>query len=82
MSSVVGGIGLGIGAPTEHQFECSRAGCREEAEWALVWRNPKIHTPDRRKTWLACGPHLEVLREFLTDRSFPLEVFTVKELHG
>lgn len=57
---------------------CSRAGCRDEATWSLVWRNPKIHTPDRRKTWLACAEHLEVLRTFLTDRSFPLEVHTIE----
>ncbi len=66
------------GDPLAH--ECSRAGCREPAEWALIWRNPKIHTPDRRKTWLACEEHLEYLREFLAARSFPLEVISVSDL--
>ncbi|MCW2287756.1 hypothetical protein [Leucobacter luti] len=77
----------GIGVPTvtlgrapEHQFSCSRAGCRDEALWAIRWRNPKIHTADRRKTWLACEPHLETLREFLAARDFPLEVESVATL--
>ncbi|MGO2140648.1 MAG: hypothetical protein ACTH30_09545 [Leucobacter sp.] len=72
--------GLSLGAPLEHQHTCSRAGCRDEATWALRWRNPKIHTADRRKTWLACDEHREVLSAFLTDRSFPLEVVSVGEL--
>ena len=29
-----------------------------EARWVLAWNNPKLHTPDRRKTWLACDTHL------------------------
>jgi hypothetical protein len=53
---------------------CSRAGCRREATAAIVWRNPRIHTGDRRKTWLACDEHVDVLREFLAARAFPLEV--------
>lgn len=81
MSGVIGaGIGLGLGGETGQRFECSRAGCRAEAAWALLWRNPKIHTPDRRKTWLACDEHLPVLRDFLAARDFPLEVRTVEEL--
>ncbi|RGE17945.1 hypothetical protein D1J51_15420 [Leucobacter sp. wl10] len=67
------------GAP-EHRFECSRAGCRDGAHWAILWRNPRIHDADRRKTWLACGDHLETLREFLAARDFPLEVREVGEL--
>lgn len=72
--------GIGLGAPMEHRFTCSRTACGDEAAWAIRWRNPKIHTPDRRKTWLACDAHLEVLRTFLDDRSFPLEVVPVGEL--
>lgn len=53
---------------------CSRAGCRTQARWRIDWRNPKIHTADRRKTWLACDEHVEFLREFLAARDFPLEV--------
>ncbi|PPG41619.1 MULTISPECIES: hypothetical protein [unclassified Rathayibacter] len=53
---------------------CSRAGCPRTATFAIAWRNPRIHAEDRRKTWLACGEHLEFLREFLLARDFPLEV--------
>lgn len=69
-----------LGLPPEHRFSCSRAGCRDEAAWAIHWRNPKIHSEDRRKTWLACDPHLETLREFLAARDFPLSVTPVAEL--
>src|SRR4051812_16645368 len=34
--------------------QCSAKGCRAPAVWALRWNNPKLHTPDHRKTWLAC----------------------------
>ncbi|WP_040164489.1 hypothetical protein [Microbacterium gorillae] len=54
--------------------ECSRAGCRAAADWQIHWRNPRIHTPDRRKTWLACTEHVDYLREFLAAREFPLSV--------
>ena len=60
------------GVPDQHA--CSRAGCALTATWAIEWRNPRIHTADRRKTWLACGEHLEFLREFLAAREFPVEV--------
>lgn len=40
----------------------------------LVWNNPKLHTPDRRKTWLACGEHREHLAQFLGVRGFLKEV--------
>ena len=53
---------------------CSRAGCRNPAAHRIVWRNPALHTADRRKVWLACDEHLDYLRGFLTARSFPLEV--------
>jgi hypothetical protein len=53
---------------------CSRAGCRREATAAIDWRNPRIHTGDRHKTWLACDEHVDVLRDFLAARAFPLEV--------
>lgn len=60
-------------SPVE-QTECSRAGCREQAVWALRWRNPRIHAADRRKTWIACDEHVVYLREFLSARDFPVEV--------
>ena len=49
---------------------CSAKGCREVARWALLWNNPKLHTPDRRKTWTACADHRESLSEFLSARGF------------
>lgn len=53
---------------------CSRAGCRAAATQAIEWRNPRLHTGGRRKTWLACDEHLDVLRDFLAARAFPLRV--------
>ncbi|MGM7667288.1 hypothetical protein [Microbacterium sp. A93] len=48
--------------------ECSRKGCRSEAAWRLQWNNPKIHTPERRKTWLACPEHRDWLADYLRSR--------------
>jgi hypothetical protein len=53
---------------------CSRAGCRADASWLIAWRNPRIHTADRRKEWVACDQHVGYLRDFLAARDFPLEV--------
>ncbi len=53
---------------------CSAKGCRNAAVWSLLWNTPKIHTPDRRKTWLACEEHRESLSDFLKARSFLREV--------
>ena len=47
---------------------CSARGCRAGAEWVLAWNNPKIHPPERRKTWLACPEHRESLAAFLAAR--------------
>jgi hypothetical protein len=47
---------------------CSRKGCRAAASWQLLWNNPKIHTPERRKVWLACGEHREWLEDYLQTR--------------
>lgn len=69
-----------LGGAAAQRFTCSRAGCSDSAEWAIEWRNPKIHSAERRKTWLACAAHLEVLREFLAARDFPLDVKSVAEL--
>ena len=50
---------------------CSAKGCHADAEWALQWNNPKLHTPDRRKVWLACDEHRHSLGDFLTRASVP-----------
>jgi hypothetical protein len=49
---------------------CSARGCQAPATWALSWNNPKIHTPDRRKIWLACEDHKASLSDFLGSRGF------------
>ena len=64
-------ISLGS-APDTHA--CSRAGCSRTASWAIEWRNPRIHTGDRVKVWLACDEHVPVLRDFLAARAFPLQL--------
>jgi len=53
---------------------CSARSCRSPATWALLWRNPRIHSPDRTKRWLACEEHRESLADFLARRDFPLRV--------
>ncbi|TDT80236.1 MULTISPECIES: hypothetical protein [Micrococcaceae] len=47
---------------------CSRKACRSEASWQLLWNNPKIHAPERRKTWLACAEHRVWLEDYLQTR--------------
>ncbi|MFV0253910.1 MAG: hypothetical protein ACK5H2_11345 [Beutenbergiaceae bacterium] len=59
---------------------CSAKGCRQVALWALRWNNPKLHTPERRKTWLACADHRQHLENFLSARSFLCETIGVDEL--
>ncbi len=56
------------------QPTCSARGCRADAAWQLLWNNPKLHEPDRRKTWLACDEHRESLADFLRARSFLREI--------
>lgn len=58
---------------------CSRAGCRDAATWRIDWRNPRIHGPERRKTWVACAAHVDYLRGFLASRSFPVDVSPLTE---
>lgn len=52
---------------------CARAGCRELAVWEVRWRNPRIHTAERRKIWPACADHVDFLRDYLAARDFPVE---------
>ncbi|MEC4017735.1 hypothetical protein [Streptomyces sp. H27-D2] len=58
---------------------CSAKGCRARAVWVLVWNNPKLHTPERRKTWLACDEHREHLSNFLDLRGFLKDVVSFEE---
>jgi hypothetical protein len=59
---------------------CSAKGCQAPAVWALLWNNPKLHTPDRRKTWLACEEHRSTLGDFLGARGFLRDVVAYEEL--
>ena len=59
---------------------CSAKGCQAEARWTLSWNNPKLHTPDRRKEWLACDEHREHLSSFLEVRGFLRGAVPVGEL--
>ena len=61
---------IGGDAPTQ----CSAAGCTAPAAWRVNWRNPRIHTPDRVKVWLACDAHRGTLGEYLATRGFPVLV--------
>jgi hypothetical protein len=61
---------------------CSAKGCRAEACWVLAWNNPKLHTPDRRKTWVACDQHRGDLADFLAARSFLREVVPLADWDG
>lgn len=67
---------------TEDTPICSAKGCRLPAVWVLAWNNPKLHTPDRRKTWLACEEHREYLSNFLGLRGFLKDVVTLDDWHS
>ena len=56
------------------ELVCSARSCRQPASYDLQWNNPKIHTADRRKHWLACDDHRESLGKFLSARGFLKEV--------
>lgn len=50
--------------------QCSAKGCREQAQWLLVWNNPKLHASGREKRWAACDGHRPSLAAFLDVRGF------------
>jgi hypothetical protein len=54
--------------------QCSSAGCSADAGWRVNWRNPRIHTADRVKVWLACDDHRTTLAGYLATRGFPVVV--------
>jgi len=62
------------------QLVCSAKGCRAAATWAHLWNNPKLHTPERRKVWLACDSHKVSLGEFLSVRGFLKETVSAGEI--
>ena len=58
---------------------CSAKGCRAAARHAVVWNNPKVHTPDREKVWHACDEHVEHLSQFVGIRGFLIRVDLLPE---
>ncbi|HEX6500744.1 MAG TPA: hypothetical protein VF054_17195 [Micromonosporaceae bacterium] len=64
--------------PDDDPLICSAKGCRAAARWALRWNNPRLHTPDRRKTWLACDEHRAYLSDFLDRRGFLRDIVEVR----
>ncbi len=76
------------GSPHDSRHEppsdlvCSARGCTHHADFGLLWNNPSLHTPERRKTWLACAEHREHLSQFLGARGFLREVVEVAQLRS
>ena len=58
---------------------CSAKGCRSDARHAVVWNNPKVHSPDREKAWHACDEHVEHLSQFVGVRGFLIRVDSLPE---
>jgi hypothetical protein len=61
-----------------NELICSRAGCSDGASWFIYWRNPKVHSLDRKKTWLACESHKQFFIEYLSMREFFLEAESIE----
>ncbi|GAA4285493.1 hypothetical protein GCM10022261_30240 [Brevibacterium daeguense] len=59
---------------------CSARDCARAAEFALLWNNPRIHRPERRKVWLACPDHRSYLHEYLALRGFLKDDVAVAEI--
>ncbi len=66
--------------PTSPSLRCSAKACRATATHGVVWNNPRLHAPDRRKVWLACPDHRDSLAGFVDLRGFLIEVLPVDEL--
>jgi hypothetical protein len=73
-------LGLGADPVDPDALVCSAKGCRADARWGLLWNNPKLHTPERRKVWLACDDHRAHLEQFLGARSFWRRTVAVEDL--
>lgn len=74
MTLADGPSAAGFGDSGADLATCSAKGCVEPAGWDLLWNNPKLHTPERRKVWLACDQHKASLSDFLTSRGFLRDV--------
>jgi hypothetical protein len=62
-----------VTTPAPETATCSARGCTSPATVALLWNNPRLHPPERRKTWLACDDHQTSLTQFLGARGFMRE---------
>jgi hypothetical protein len=62
------------------ELVCSAKGCHAPAGWAVRWNNPRIHTPERRKVWLACDDHRPHLERHLQVREFWRDTVPVGDL--
>lgn len=67
-------------AASQPELICSAKACGQPAAQALLWNNPSIHTPQRRKVWLACPEHVDHLGQFLSLRGFLKELVPVTEI--
>jgi hypothetical protein len=67
--------------PDDRAVICSGKGCHARATYGLLWNNPKLHTPERRKTWVACDEHLQYLSHFLSIRGFLKDTVPMSELN-
>ena len=70
---------LGQSAPYSPALHCSRANCDRPADRRIEWRNPRIHSDERIKIWLACEEHFDFLLGFLVSRDFPVRVHAVDD---
>jgi hypothetical protein len=61
---------------------CSSKGCADTAVHQVLWNNPTLHNPDRRKIWLACDAHEASLRSFLDARDFYRETVPLQPAEG
>lgn len=59
---------------------CSRKGCSADAVYGMLWNNPKLHTPERRKVWLTCAEHREYFRDYLSSRGLLKSEAPVEDL--
>lgn len=59
---------------------CSRKGCNADAVYGMLWNNPKLHTPERRKVWLTCPEHREYFRDYLSSRGLLKSEAPVEDL--
>lgn len=75
-----GGLGGLPGPEGPGDLICSARACGAPATRAVLWRNPRLHTEDRTKVWLACGDHEEPLRAHLALRAFPVRTCALADI--